>query len=208
MRPAAARSEEQRAFAMLDKYVFGDSAWQFSPDLLNRMTYAEWSPFWENGNWAYNPSPRHDVPIAEVAETFQGQELQTMFQPLMLQRVDEMSLRSKPGQTMNLADLFTWTQASVFGDLRGRSVGSIGLIHRSEQQSYAALLSGLLLSPAPGTPYDAQALARLELTDLQSNLRSALGSSKLDTMTRAHLEDLQVRVFRALDARTVIPTGG
>ena len=201
------RSEELRAFGMLDHYVFGDSAWQFSPQLLNRMTYAEWSPFWENGEWAYTPSDRHDIAVAELAEGIQDQELHIMFQPLMLSRIDDMSLRAKPGQTMSLTDLFSWTQASIFGDLRGKSAGSISLIHRSEQQSYAALLSGLLLTPAPGTPYDAQALARLELTDLQSDLRSALASSKLDTMTRAHLEDLQVRVGRTLDARTVIPTG-
>jgi Met-zincin/Domain of unknown function (DUF5117)/Domain of unknown function (DUF5118) len=201
------RSEEQRAFGMLDHYVFGDSAWQFSPQLLNRMTYAEWSPFWENGEWSYSPSDRHDIPVAELAEGIQDQELRIMFQPLMLSRIDDMSLRSKPGQTMSLTDLFSWTQTSVFGDLRSKPVGSISLIHRSEQQSYAALLSALLLNPAPGTPYDAQSLARLELTDLQSDLRSALASSKLDTMTRAHLEDLQVRVGRTLDARTVIPTG-
>jgi uncharacterized protein DUF4953/uncharacterized protein DUF5117/uncharacterized protein DUF5118 len=202
------RSEEQRAFSMLDKYVFGDSAWQFSPLMLNRMTYSEWSPFWENGSWSYDPADRHDIPVAELAEGIQDQELRIMFQPLMLSRIDDMSLRAKPGQTMSLADLFSWTQASVFGDLRRAPVGPIALIHRSEQQSYAALLSSLLLAPAPGTPYDAQALARLELTDLQSNLRSALASPRLDTMTRAHLLDLQVRVDRTLDARTVIPASG
>jgi len=146
------------------------------------------------------------VPIAEVAEGIQNQELGIMFQPAMLQRLDDLSLKARSGQTMSLADLFAWTQASVFGDLRGR-LTSIPLIHRSEQQTYAAMLGALLLSPAPGTPYDAQALARAELTNLQSELHSALGSSKLDTMTRAHLEDLQVRVSRTLDARTVVPAG-
>jgi len=148
------------------------------------------------------------VPVAELAENIQNRELGIMFQPLMLQRIDDMSLRARPGQTMSLGDLFSWTQASVFGDLRSSGLTSISLIHRSEQQSYTALLSGLLLSPAPGTPYDAQALARVELTDIQSHLRSALASSKLDAMTRAHLEDLQVRVGRTLEAKTVIPAGG
>jgi hypothetical protein len=202
------RSEEQRAFAMLDRYVFGAGAWRFSPALLNRMTYTEWSPFWEQGQWSYDPQDRHDVPVAEVAEGLQDQELGIMFQPNMLRRIDDMSLKAQPGQTMSLGDLFSWTQASVFGDLRSSGLTSVSLIHRSEQQSYAAMLTGMLLSPAPGTPYDAQALARVELTDLQSNLRSALRSGKLDAMTRAHLEDLQVRVGRALDAKTVIPVGG
>ena len=199
------RSQEQRAFAMIDKYITGDNAWRFSPQLLNRMTYTEWSPTWENGTWAYDPSDRHDVPVAEVAESFQDQELGMMFQPAVLNRIDDLSLRSKPGQTMSLTDLFSWTQQSVFGDLRDHGLSTVGLIHRSEQQSYAAMLSDLLLRPRPGTPYDAQALARAELTDLQAEIKGALGSSRLDTMTRAHLADLQVRVARTLDAQTVIP---
>lgn len=201
------RSEEQRAFAMLDRYVFGDGAWQFSPALLNRMTYSEWSPFWENGAWAYDPTDRHDVAVAELAEGIQNQELHIMFQPLMLARVDDLSLKARAGQTMSLADLFSWTQQSVYGDLRGHNPGSIPLIHRAEQQSYAALLSNLLIAPPPGTPSDAQALARMELTSLQGDLHGALASPKLDAMTRAHLADLQVRVTRALDARTVISSG-
>jgi hypothetical protein len=200
------RSEEQRAFAMLDRYVFGDSAWQFSPALLDRMTYAEWSPFWENGAWAYAPTDRHDVPIAQLAEGIQDQELRIMFQPLMLSRIDDLSLKAKPGATMSLPDLFSWTQASVFGDLRG-GLSTIPLIHRAEQQSYTALLSAMLLAPAPDTPSDAQALARMELTNTQSSIHAVLGSSKVDAMTRAHLEDMQVRIGRALNAQTVIPVG-
>jgi hypothetical protein len=200
------RADEMRAWGMLDKYVFSDSAWNFSTNLLDRMTYSEWSPF-DGGSWSYNPPPRHDVPFAEMAEGFQTQELQLMFQPLMLQRVDELSLKYRAGQTMSLVDLFSWTQNSVFGDLRGKSVGSIPLIHRSLQQSYVGLLSGLLIAPAPGTPFDAQALARAELTSLQGDLRHALATPGLDVMTQAHLADLQVRVGRALDARVTMPLG-
>src|SRR5207302_2494811 len=164
---------------------------QFSPQLLNRMTYSEWSPFWENGQWAYDPTPRHDIPVAELAEGVQNDELHIMFQPAMLSRIDDLSLKAKRGQTMSLADLFAWTQGSIYGDLRDRNLASISLIHRSEQQSYAALLSDLLLSPEPGTPYDAQSLARAQLTSLQAGVRGALMSRKLDAMTRAHLQDLQ-----------------
>jgi hypothetical protein len=201
------RAEELRAFGMLDRYVFGDSAWQLSPTLLNRMVYSEWAPFWENGQWAYNPTDRHDVPVVELIGGFQNGELQTIFQPLMLQRIDDLVTKAKPGQTMSLADLFSWTQSSVFGDLRPGRVGPIPLIHRNLQQNYVTLLSGLLLTPQAGTPFDAQSLARSELTSLQGDLRSALASTRLDATTRAHLEYLQVRVSRTLDARTVIPAG-
>jgi hypothetical protein len=202
---ATPRSEEVRAWGMIDKYILGDSAWQLSPALLNRMTYAEWSPFWEQGTWSYNPPLRHDFPIVEVAEGFQSQELGTMFQPLMLERIDDESMKARPGQTMSLADLFSWTQKSIYGDLQNRSLSTIPVIHRNLQQRYAAMLAQLLLAPPRGTPFDAQAMARMELTDLQGELHTALSSSRLDAMTRAHLQDLQVRVSRALNAQTVVP---
>ncbi|HXW76296.1 MAG TPA: zinc-dependent metalloprotease, partial [Candidatus Eremiobacteraceae bacterium] len=204
---AEPRSEEVRAWGLFDKYVLGDSAWQFSPALLNRMTYAEWSPFWEQGTWSYNPPPRHDAPMVEIAEQFQDGELGTIFQPLMLQRIDDLSTKAKPGQTMSLADLFAWTQQSVFGDLHNGSLTTIPIVHRGLQQHYVSMLASLLLSPAPGTPFDAQALAREELVSLQSDLHGALGSSKLDTITRAHLELLQARVSRTLSAQTTVPAG-
>jgi anthranilate/para-aminobenzoate synthase component II len=129
-----------------------------------------------------------------------------MFQPLMLERLDDLPLKSAPGTSMTLADLFNWTDASIYGDLRNSKLQSIDRVHRSIQQSYARLLAGLWLAPGPGTPYDAQSMARAKLASVRSDLRTALGRQGLDELTRAHLESLQEVVSRALDARQVIPT--
>ncbi len=61
-------------FNLLDKYIFSDGAWSFSPATLNRLVYSEWesSP---NAAWAYNPPPRHDIPMAEIAAGIAQQEL-------------------------------------------------------------------------------------------------------------------------------------
>jgi len=198
------RTDELRAFHLLDKYIFSDGAWSFSPATLNRMVYSEWetSP---GAAWAYNPPPRHDIPIAEIAAGIAQQELTTMFQPLMLERLNDLSLKAKPSATMSLTDLFDWTQTSLFGDLRDPKLRSIGQVHRATQQWYARKLVQIWLAPEAGTPFDAQSMARAELVDLRANLKTALGRSNLDEMTSAHLASLQDVVSRALDARQMVP---
>ena len=197
------RRDEQRAFGILDRYLFSENAWHFRPALLNSLTYTEQAPIW-GGNWAYNPPARHDIPVAQLASTFQAGALQLLFQPLMLQRLDDLAMKSNPGQTMSLADLFDWTQASVYGDLRSKGYAP-NQIRRNLQQWYARHLIGLWLKPEPGTPYDAQSLARFKLGQLQSDVRYALSRGVSDELVRAHLENLGVIVARALDTRNVVP---
>lgn len=198
------RAQEQRAFGLLDKYVLGDGAWSFSSGTLNRLVYSEWETT-SPGLWAYAPQPRHDIPVAELAQGFASQVLTMLYDPLMLERLNDLPLKAKPGTTMSLTDLFDWTQASVYGDLRNSRLRTIDQVHRAVQQWYARKLAQMWLAPSPGTPYDAQSLARAKLVDLRSNVGGALGRSGLDELTRAHLGSLQDVVSRALDAREVVP---
>jgi Met-zincin/Domain of unknown function (DUF5117)/Domain of unknown function (DUF5118) len=198
------RADEVRAFGLLDKYVFSDNAWSFSAATLNRLVYSEWETAVPTA-WAYSPQPRHDVPVAEIASDFAGQVLTMLYDPLMLERLDDLPLKAKPGTTMSLTDLFDWTQNSIYGDLSNRQLRSIDRVHRSIQQWYARKLTQIWLAPDPGTPYDAQSLARAKLVDLRSHLGTALGRSGLDEITRAHLASLQDVVSRALDARQLVP---
>jgi hypothetical protein len=197
------RKEEQRAFALLNEYLFSESAWHFRPSLLNSLTYTEEAPVW-GGNWAYNPPPRHDIDIADLASDAQTNALQFMFQPIVLQRVDDLSMKAAPGQTMSLSDLFDWTQTSVFGDLRYKEYAP-SEIRRNLQQWYARYLVSLWLRPAANTPFDAQSLARFKLGQLQGDIQYALSHKGMDELTRAHLENLNTIVTRALDTRNVLP---
>lgn len=200
---AVSRSEEQRAFQSLDRYLFAQSAWNFKPSLLNGLVYAEQAPLW-GGNWAYNPPMRHDVAIAQIAAALQTNELGLMFQPTMLQRLDDLAMKTSPGQTMSLTDLFDWTQKSVYGDLRSTRFAPTQ-VRRNLQQWYARMLVTMWLRPVAGTPYDAQSLAGAKLVALQSDLRYAIGHKGLDELTNAHLQNLNNVVSRALDTRNVVP---
>ncbi len=194
------RDEEYRAFKNLDAYLFSDQAWNVSPTTLRRLVYSEYEAFLTFG---YDPGPRHDLSLTAYVARQQQRALAYMFAPLVLERLSD--LPSKAGSTyhpMTLADLFTWTQASVFGDLQ-RGKPATTTLHHNLQRSYARILEALAVAPQPGTPYDAQALARHELVSLSGNVRSGLRSNGLDLATRAHLEALQDELGRTLDTRNV-----
>jgi hypothetical protein len=196
------RPVEQQAFSNLDRYLLSDGAWQFNSVTLNRLVYTEYMPF---ANFGYDPAPRHDVPISQIAARIQNAVLGYMFSPLVLARLADMPTKAKPGQTMTLTDLFVWTQRGVYGDLAAGKPGTTQ-IHRNLQRRYTRLLARMAIAPATATPYDAQALARHELVVLSGNIKQDLRSGNLDLQTRAHLEAMQVDVSRALDARQVIPS--
>jgi hypothetical protein len=194
------RSEEQRAFSLLDTYLFADTNWGFSPTTLDRLVYTEYMPF---ANFGYDPQPRHDLPVVHLIGAMQAHALGSMFAPLVLERLADLPTKAQPGTTMTLADLFTWTQASVFGGLdSGRPTTQI---RRNLQRTYARMLERMATAPSPGTPLDAQALARVELTEVGTTTKRALAHRGLELQTRAHLAALDVEIQRALDAKVVLP---
>lgn len=194
-------ADEQRAFTMLDRDLFSDAAWNFKPSLLNRLSYSEWAGYgytsWPGyGNlqtWAYDPPHRHDFPVVERINTAQMRIIDFFFQPLVLQRIDENPLEAT-SRTMTISDLFNWLQRSIYGNLGSPNTT---IVRRNLQVAYADKLAQLANTPAPGTPSDAQALARLELRNLHDAAAAALRGRSLDLLTRAHLEDLLHRATTA-----------
>jgi Met-zincin len=199
------RKESLRAFAFLNAHLFSPAAWNLQPSLLRELVYSEWVTDLPQPLWAYNPPLRHDEPVADMAEGLQSQTLQSLFSPVLLARLDDLSLKYRAGSTMSLSDLFLWTQDAVFGDLHAGNLNAMGEVHRSLQQYYARMLAAMLLAPKTGTPFDAQSLARAELVALRDDSRLARRRSGLDAMTSAHLASLESVADSALSARMAVP---
>ena len=197
------RADERRAFDMIDHYLFANSAWQYSPKTLSHLVYSEHESFTAFGS---RIPMRHDISVAAIAAAYQGQTLAYLFAPNVLSRVADLPTKSAPGATMTLADLFGWTQTSVFGDIADGSIRESTQVRRNLQRRYTDILRGLALTPARGTPLDAQALARHELVSLNGAIAGALAHRTLDLQTRAHLEAMQVEVNRTLHAQAATST--
>jgi hypothetical protein len=184
---------ERRAMSVLDASLFNPKALSVPASTLQRLRYSEWSGYsytsWEGyGNlpqWAYNPPARHDFPFAEQMNSTQMSVVNYLFEPLVLQRIDENPSEAT-APTMSIADLFDWLHASVFRNLQARS---IPLISRNLQSKYVERLQTLATSPEKGTPPDAQALAQSELLRIARDAASAM-RAKHDAVTQAHLAAL------------------
>ncbi len=187
---------QKRAFGILDTYLFSDRNFRFAPNILNQLTYSEWAGYgyvgWENyANlpvWAYNPPQRHDFPVAENIGRTQNAAIAYMFQPAVLQRIMDNPTETN-ASTMTLDDLFTWMQQSIFREINPR-VHSISLLRRNLQASYTMTLVQLATAPPKGTPADASALARLELSRLHDAAAAAAHAGGADEVTLAHLQAL------------------
>jgi hypothetical protein len=197
------RADEIHAWHQLDSGLFSDAAWHFNPNVLNRLTYSEVSSF-GGGTWAYDPSPHHDLSIAQIAAQLQDRAMSEMYAPLTLDRLDSYALKYPAGATMSLEDLFDWSRASIFGNLRDGSIAKAGVVRRNLQMRYAQLLSSLWLSPDPGTPSDARALARLALVHLADDAQAGQKNPHLTQIARAQLGALGAVASQALNARASV----
>ena len=168
---------------------------------MRRLVYSQYETF---SNFGYAPTPRHDVAVADMATRYQLRTLQYLFAPMVPARLDDLPTKAKPGETMTLSDLFTWSQRSIYGDIANGKVAQATQVRRNLQRRYEIMLGSLAVGPRPGVPFDAQALARYELTNLNHDVAVGLARRDLDVQTRAHLTALQNDVNRTLHAQQTI----
>src|SRR4029077_12223582 len=110
------RADQERALALLDRFVFSPDAWNLSPTLLSHLGYSEWSGYgyvgWTGyGNlppWAYDPPNNHYESLTEIAAAVQEGLISEMFSPAVLQRIVDNPTLAAGKRTMSLSDLFDW----------------------------------------------------------------------------------------------------
>ena len=196
-------ADRQRdALAFIAEAGFGERAFAFRPELLQRLAPERWN-HWGAGTTAQG---RADFPLHDWAIAQQGSLLNQLVDPVVLSRIRDAELRALPGEpTVGIPELFETLTLAIWSEL-GRTTGSV---RRDIQRQHLNAMVRMMVSPAAGTPEDARALARVTLVELEGRLAHALDDERasLDAYTRAHLVDSRERVTQALEAQmTQSPT--
>jgi hypothetical protein len=199
---SAAKARE--ALDFLAQRAFAADAFTLSADLLNRLPAERW------GHWGLGSPDRLEFPLHERVLTIQTTLLDGLLSAERLTHVREAELRSK--DAIRMSEVFERLSRATWGEVGAREGWAAALeapgTRRDLQRAYVDRLAAMVVSPPPGLPDDARALARLQLQRIDARCSRALGAdAPLGDFTRAHLQESRARIRRTLEAGAQVEDG-
>jgi hypothetical protein len=156
---------------------------------------------------------RPDYPAHLVVQMWQDRILQQLMSPLTLERLHDSELKIPADQdAFTTAELIERLTKAIFAEtekLEGENFTNrkpaISSLRRNLQRHYLERLSYLAMG-LTGAPEDCETVAYSQLVGLQGKIDSVLkGNAKLDTYSRAHLEETSSRIQKVVEARLTLP---
>jgi hypothetical protein len=188
-------AQQERSLALISEYIFAEDAFDFSPTLLNRLVPSRWF------HWGSFPSfSRVDYPIHDQILALQGMVLRSLLAPERLRRLRDLELKTPPGEALQVPDLLDRVYREIWSEvLQGRRMATnVSSLRRGLQRQHLQLSLNMAMGRT-GATEDARTLARYYLVELDEALTAALRrQDNLDTYTRAHLQDTQMRIREAM----------
>lgn len=193
-------------------------------DVLNSLASSRWS------HWGTRDVSRLDYPVQAQIGNAQNNILSQLLSTTVLTRLSDTELKVAPDADLyTLAEHLRMLVDGVFTEIREAPkpgeynnrkpyISTLrrnlqrnalkrmaGAINSSPSAGLAALLGG---GGSGGVPEDVRTLMRMHLTDLDKQVTALLGAAdvKLDDYTRAHLQDTQERIRKALAAQVTVPS--
>ncbi len=196
-------ARQREALEFVTEFGFASNAFNVSPALLNRLAPERWN-HWGMANAWGGGGARLDYDYNSKVLAIQNQLIQVLTAPKLLARLSEAESRTTDPYRMS--EHFDRMTKSLWGEVGAEAGPGMKALERPGtrrelQRDYVDRMATLMLNPAPGSPDDARALARLQLTRIDSRARRALeGAAPLGDNTRAHLLETRARIEQAFTA--------
>jgi hypothetical protein len=201
-------AKQREALAMVEEQVFSDKPFKFPPELYTYLASTRWS------HWGSQLPLRTDFPVHEVISMWQDRILQQILSPLTLERLHDTELQLPADQdALTTPELLNRLTVAIFSEVDKMPEGeytnrkpAISSLRRNLQRAYLKRLAFLAMGNSDA-PQDCQTVAFAELTALEGRINNLLKTnSKLDTYSRAHLEETASRIHKVIDARLNLAT--
>jgi hypothetical protein len=198
---------QRDALGLLEEQVFSEKPFQFPSDLYNYLTTTAWS------HWGVRGSSRKDFPVHDAVLMWQERILGQLLSTSTLARMHDSELKvAADADTLTTAELIERLTKSIFSEVESVKEGefnnrkpAISSLRRNLQRSYLSTISNIAMGNA-GVPEDCETVAYAELGALDGRIKGLLGNGnvKLDSYTRAHLQETSSRIQKVLDARLTL----
>jgi len=177
------RAEQREALEFLKEYAFHTPPMFVEPEVLRRIEAAG---------------------AIERIGTQQGRVLAQLMSEPRLNRMVEYEALGNGARAYSVADLLEDLREGVWSELARSSV-RIDVYRRNLQRHYLAAADRYLAPTNPSSVTDARPTVRSELQELRRAVRQARSRAG-DSMTRLHLQDVEVEIDRILDPRATRPS--
>lgn len=218
--------QQREALTLLEENVFNDKPFQFPPELYGYLATTRWN------HWGIHGGNRKDYPIHDIVLRWQNEVLDQLLSSSTLKRIHDMEAKA-PAETdvLTTAELLERITKSIFSELETVKGGeftnrkpAISSLRRNLQREYLQRLSRMAMGSSRSTggfffgislggssggdlPSDCQTMAYSELSALETRMSQLLKSNvKLDSYTRAHLQESSTRIQKVLDAKMTLPS--
>ncbi len=191
--PVAA-AEQRRALKWLNDYLFAADAFNFKPEVVNRLASERLGTL----SW-FILLERLDYPVHNTILAMQDLALARLYHPLLHDRVVDMDTKIA-GEHVNLAEIFGTLRDNIWTEVGpGGSASSINSFRRALQRQQLTYLVGLAKGDTPLAPAEAVTLARYDLMQLGGRIDGAM-SRVTDAASKAHLAESKAIIEGALEA--------
>jgi hypothetical protein len=197
---------QRDCLALLEEQVFSEKPFQFPTELYSYLASSNWS------HWGMHGSLRKDYPLHDAILMWQERMLAQLLSPVTLERMHDNELKAAPdADVLTTAELIERLNKSIFAELENIKEGefnnrkpAINSLRRNLQRSFLSAMCNLAMGNFQA-PQDCQTIAYAELTSLDTRIKQLLArNAKLDSYTRAHLQESSSRIQKALDARLLL----
>jgi Met-zincin/Domain of unknown function (DUF5117)/Domain of unknown function (DUF5118) len=195
---AVSLADQRKALDLIRRNVFDEKAFQFSPELLNKLASSRWN------HWGMMPSRSNlDYPVLDRFLFLQTITMVRLTNYDRLARMREGELKN-PAQTLTIPELMDTMQSSIWSEVLNAQDGfKLAPMRRGLQRQHMNLLVAIALRQYD-VPDDAQTVVRYEMRQLKEALTRAMKKADpKDPYTVAHLEETRDRLAKAIDAPLV-----
>jgi hypothetical protein len=187
--------KQRQALEFLNAQIFSEDAFQFSPELLNKLAPRYFGDF-QGSNWT---RARHDYPIHDVVFAIQARALSRLYSKSVLNRMQDNELKTPINEEIfKMSELFNTLQMSLWSEMEQRE--NINSYRRKLQRTHVHIMVSILLQKNNDYPGDAVSLARNNLIDLKSKIKRIKSHPALDSYTKVHLTEIESKISSALEA--------
>jgi hypothetical protein len=198
--------KQREALALVEEQVFSDKPFNFPPELYNHLAASHWD------HWGTEVVERGDFPVHDIILMWQDRIASRLLSSLTLSRLHDSELKAPAdADPLTAAELIERLTKAVYSEVDTVEEGeftnrkpAISSLRRNLQRNYLRQMSQLALGQTMA-PADCQTIAFAELGRLKARIDSLLaGEAKLDSYTKAHLEETSARITKVIDARMLV----